>query len=68
MAYTQTDLDQIDAAIATGALEVELSGKRIKYRSMRELMQARAHVAAQLTPPARRGSVFRPSFTTARGD
>jgi hypothetical protein len=54
MAYTQADLDRLDAAIAAEELEVEADGVRTRYRSMTELMAARQHVADQLraTAPA----------------
>lgn len=49
MAYSQTDLDRLDAAIASGTLKVRFSdGSEVTYRSMAELMAARNHVAAQL--------------------
>ena len=48
MAYTQTDLDRLDGMIASGTLEMTYDGKRLVYRSMDELMQARAHVARQI--------------------
>lgn len=52
MAFTQAQLDALDEAIGTGELEVEYDGRRIKYRSISELMQARAHVASQLAQAA----------------
>lgn len=57
MAYTQSDLDRIDAAIASEELEVEVDGSRTRYRSMDELIKARTHVASQIvaaTPAATR--------------
>lgn len=48
MAYTQTDLDRLDAMIASGTLEMTYDGKRVVYRSMAELMQGRAHIARQI--------------------
>ena len=48
MAYTQTDLDAIDSAIASGELEVSEGDKRVKYRSMNELQKARGFIAGQL--------------------
>ena len=70
MALTQTDLDRLDSAIARSELEVQLDGRRIKYRSVDELMAARAHVAAVLARASgsRSGATFRYSFKTARGD
>jgi hypothetical protein len=70
MALSQTDLDNLDSAIASSELEVELDGRRVKYRSTSELLAARRHVAGVLkasAPAAHTGS-FRFTFTTLRGD
>lgn len=48
MAFTQTDLDTVNAAIATGELEVELNGKRVRYRSLKDLMAARDLILADI--------------------
>lgn len=48
MAFTQTQLDAIDAAIASGELTIEYNGERTTYRSIDELMKARAIVAGGL--------------------
>lgn len=48
MAYTQADLNRLDAAIASEELEVEVDGVRTRYRSMDELLKARNHVATNL--------------------
>jgi hypothetical protein len=69
MALTQTDLDNIDSAIAASELEVEVDGQRVKYRSMSELLKARAHVAGVLSgsgAAARRTGAFRFQFLTSR--
>lgn len=72
MAFTQSDLDNLDAAIATGELEVEIHGpnglRRVKYRSIGELKSAREHVAGLLNRagPARRPGVWRVNFSTMR--
>ncbi len=73
MAFTQTDLDNIDAAVATGELSVELDGRKVVYRSMDDLIKARTLIQSGLAAAAagsaspRRGS-FQVRFTTARGD
>jgi hypothetical protein len=71
MALSQADLDALDAAIATAELEVQVDGRRTKYRSMQELLDARAHVASVLSGNAasaagRRGATYRYTFTTSR--
>lgn len=46
MALTQTDLDAIDAAIASGVLTVRTADRTVTYHSISELKAARAHVAS----------------------
>jgi hypothetical protein len=74
MALSQTDLDALDAAIASSELEVELDGRRVRYRSTADLIAARGHVASVLaqatssqTTAGRRLS-YQFTMTTARGD
>lgn len=72
MAFTSTDLDAVDAALASGELAVEVNGKRITYRSVDELVTARRLISAELaaatnTTTVRRGA-YRVRFSTARGD
>lgn len=58
MAYSSTDLTNIEAAIASGVLEVVTSdGKKVRYNSLTDLMRARDYVAAQLAPTNRKASV-----------
>jgi hypothetical protein len=42
MAWTQQQLDAIEAAIASGELTVRFGDRTVTYRSMDELLQARA--------------------------
>ena len=72
MAFTSSDLASIDAALASGELAVEVSGKRITYRSIAELKAARQLISAEIAaaapaPAVRRGS-YQVRFATARGD
>lgn len=59
MAFTTDQLAAIDAAIASGELTIRgADGRQVTYRSMGELLQARALVAANLAAqaaPARAG-------------
>lgn len=48
MAYTTTQLQALEDAIATGELTVEYDGKRVTYRSVAELITARNFVRGQL--------------------
>lgn len=72
MALTQSDLDNLDAAIATGELEVEIHGpnglRKVKYRSIGELKSAREHVAGVLNRAGvgHRPSAWRVDFSTMR--
>lgn len=71
MALSQSDLDALDAAIASSELEVELDGRRVRYRSTVDLLAARQHVATVLSmsaPGAPRRASYRYVMTTARGD
>lgn len=71
MALTQTDLDALDQAIATGELTVETNGRRVTYRPLPDLLQARNHVAAQLAAAANANraapGAVRYHFATTRG-
>jgi hypothetical protein len=49
MAFTQTDLDAVDTAIASGALTVRhADGRMVTYREMGELLKARDLIASAL--------------------
>lgn len=53
MAFTTTDLAAIDAAIASGELTVRTAdGKQVTLRTMTELLQARAVIAAGVSAAA----------------
>ena len=66
MAWTQTELDAIDAASASGELTVQHSdGRRITYRTVQELKAARAMVSAEVNPPtvaSQRRIITRPGW------
>ncbi len=66
----RADLDAIDSAIARAELEVRYAERTVKYRSVDEMLKARAHIAgliAQNTASGRRGASSRYNFTTGRG-
>lgn len=48
MAVTQTDIDTLNAAIATGEKAVILDGQSISYRSISDLIAARNDLQEQL--------------------
>ncbi len=69
MALTQNDLAALDAAIASAELEVQIDGKRVRYRSTDELLKAREHVAQVVrSATGTQRASFRYRFTTQRGD
>lgn len=43
MAITQTQIDALEEALASGELEVEYDGKRVKFRSIDELKKSLAY-------------------------
>lgn len=51
MAYSQTDLDAIQRAIAKGERTVQFADRSVTYRSMDELFQAEARIAQELRTP-----------------
>jgi len=71
MAHTQTDLDNIKSALASGEQSVEVDGRKVVYRSVDDLIKARDQIAAELAANSsaqsvRRGT-FAVRFSTARG-
>ena len=68
MAFTQTDLTNLDFAIASGELRVQVDGREVIYRSIPDLLQARAFISTQITAasatPSRRAYKF--NFATSR--
>ncbi len=53
MAFTSSDLDTLDRAIATGEMTVRtVTGQMVTYRSMDELIKARQVVAGELAATA----------------
>lgn len=52
MAYTQSDLDGIRAAIARGEKTVQFADRSVTYRSVDEMLVAERKIAAELNPPA----------------
>jgi len=59
MSLSQTDLDNLDAAIAGAELTVTVDGKTVTYRSINELKRAREHVSGVIASAAgSRRSVF----------
>ncbi len=55
MAYTQTQLDALQAALASGELRVSYDNKTVEYRSVAEIKIAIAEVSAALAEAAGTG-------------
>lgn len=54
MAYTQTDLDRINAAIASGVLSCVVNGQNVTYRSLREMERVKAIIEGELSASPKR--------------
>lgn len=53
MAFTQSDIDALKAAIATGATKVRYPDSReIEYRSLRDMRETLRIMEADVSPPA----------------
>jgi hypothetical protein len=48
MAFTQDDLDVLNASIAQGALKVKYADKEVEYRSLKDMLELRRLMAAEL--------------------
>lgn len=48
MAWTQTQLDALEEAIAQGALIVRYADKQVQYRSLDEMLQLRDMIRQEL--------------------
>lgn len=60
MAFTQSDLDAVERAIASGELSItNEGGRKVDYRSIAELMRARDMIRADL---AKASQSRQPSF------
>jgi len=53
MAFTQTQLDALDEAIASGTLEVWYDHKKVEYRSLDEMLQIRQTMATEIAQQGR---------------
>lgn len=48
MGYTQTDLDRINDAIATGELSISYKGRTTTFRSIDDLIKAKREIESSL--------------------
>lgn len=59
MAFSQAQLDALEAAIATGTLELRIGDKLIRYQTTADMIKARDLLRDQINgqnPPASRSS------------
>lgn len=52
MAFTQADLDALDSAISKGEQSVSFADRSVTYRSLSEMLKARAAMAADIARSA----------------
>lgn len=64
MAFTQTQLDAVEAAIASGELRVMFDGREIIYRSISDLIRARDTIKAALQASGTLPAVTRTSYAS----
>lgn len=48
MAFTQSDLDELEKAIASGSLKVKYQDKEVMYRSLTEMREVRQMIKEEL--------------------
>ena len=64
MAFNQTQLDAVEAAIASGELRVMFDGREIIYRSVSDLLMARNTIKAALQASGAAAAVVRTSYAS----
>lgn len=55
MSWTQTDLDTLDRAIASGERRVRLQDKEVEFRTIDEMLQIRSLISNSLAPTQKMG-------------
>jgi hypothetical protein len=61
MSYTQTQIDAMRAAIATGAMKVRMNGEEVTYRTLAEMRSVLAEMERDVTASTR-PTHFNPAF------
>jgi hypothetical protein len=49
MAYTQADLDRLQAAIAKGARRVRMNGEEVEFRDLNEMERIEAKIMREIS-------------------
>lgn len=63
MAYTQNQLNAIEAAIAEGALVVQYDNKKVEYRSLNDMLRIRDMMREELSGASSDGGIVYGSFS-----
>lgn len=58
MAWAQSDLDRIEAAIASGTRKVRFQSHEVEYQSIGDMLKVREAIKAELDVNARPGVAF----------
>jgi len=58
MAFQQSDLDEIEKAIGSGALMVKFADREVTYRNMDEMMRARDLIRKELGLTCKTGRIY----------
>lgn len=71
MAFTQSDVDRMKAALATGELEVQAAdGTRVRYQTFAEMQQRISYIESEIrrqsAPVSGRGATMYPTFIHSR--
>ena len=64
MAWTQTDLDVLEAAMVSGQRRVRLNGREVEYHSVDQMVKARDLIRSEINRES--GAVRRPTAFRAR--
>jgi hypothetical protein len=51
--WTQSDIDKLTAAVASGTLEVTFSDRSVRYQSLKDMLALLALMTAEANPNAR---------------
>lgn len=67
MAFTQAQLEQLEAAIATGTTRVEIDGRVVQYQKLADLVALYNSMKAEIgveTPATARGKAWNPTASS----
>lgn len=68
MAFTQSQLDAVESAIASGELSVTFDGRTVQYRSVADLMRARNAIRRSMQDAGALPAVARTSYVSRGRD